>query len=150
MRGSRFPSPSVLIYFRTHPPGSTGRSKDTMKLLHFVCFMSFLAFFGLKKASAIEIGADAPAVTATDETGQTVHFADYYSKGTTLVYFYPKADTPGCTAEACGLRDSFQGLKARGVEVLGVSEDKPDAQKHFREKFHLPFVLIADADGTVA
>jgi thioredoxin-dependent peroxiredoxin len=121
-----------------------------MKAFHLVCFMSLFAFLGLKKASAIEIGAEAPDLTAIDETGQPIHFADYYSKGVTLVYFYPKADTPGCTAEACSLRDSFQGLKGRGVQVLGVSEDKPDAQKHFREKYHLPFVLIADADGTVA
>jgi len=112
--------------------------------------MSLLTFFGLKNAAAIEIGADAPALTAIDEAGQPVRFAEYYSKGVTLVYFYPKADTPGCTAEACGLRDSFASLKARGVQVLGVSEDKPDAQQKFRDKYHLPFVLVADADGAVA
>lgn len=112
--------------------------------------MSFLTFLGLKTAAAIDLGAAAPAVTAPDETGQPVHFADYYSKGVTLVYFYPKADTPGCTKEACSLRDSFDGLKARGLQILGVSEDKPDAQKKFREKYHLPFVLVADSDGAVA
>ena len=121
-----------------------------MNFSHFVCYMSLLTFLGLKNAAAIEIGADAPAITSIDEAGQPVRFADYYSKGVTLVYFYPKADTPGCTAEACGLRDSFASLKARGVQVLGVSEDKPDAQKKFREKYHLPFVLVADADGAVA
>lgn len=112
--------------------------------------MSFLAFLGLKTAAAIDIGAPAPDVTAPDEAGQPVHFAEYYHKGITLVYFYPKADTPGCTKEACSLRDSFDGLKARGLQILGVSEDKPDAQKKFREKYHLPFVLVADSDGTVA
>ncbi len=112
--------------------------------------MSFLAFLGLKTAAAIDIGTAAPAVTAPDETGQPVHFADYYAKGVTLVYFYPKADTPGCTTEACSLRDSFDGLKARGLQILGVSEDKPEAQKKFREKYHLPFVLVADSDGAVA
>jgi peroxiredoxin Q/BCP len=121
-----------------------------MKFAHFVCYMSLITFLGLKNAAAIEIGADAPAITSIDEAGQPVRFADYYSKGATLVYFYPKADTPGCTAEACGLRDSFASLKARGVQVLGVSEDKPDAQQKFREKYHLPFVLVADADGAVA
>ena len=121
-----------------------------MNLSHFVCCMSFFTFFGLKSAVAVEIGAPAPAIGAIDEAGQPVHFADYYSKGVTLVYFYPKADTPGCTAEACGLRDSFAGLQARGVQILGVSEDKPDAQKKFRDKYHLPFVLVADADGAVA
>jgi peroxiredoxin Q/BCP len=121
-----------------------------MKFSHLIRYMSFLAFLGLKTAAAVDIGAAAPAVTAPDETGQPVHFSDYYSKGVTLVYFYPKADTPGCTKEACSLRDSFDGLKARGLQILGVSEDKPEAQKKFREKYHLPFVLVADADGVVA
>jgi peroxiredoxin Q/BCP len=121
-----------------------------MKFPNLLFAMSLFTFLGLKTAAAIEIGADAPALTAVDENGQTVRFSDYYSKGATLVYFYPKADTPGCTKEACSLRDSFDGLKARGLQILGVSEDKPDAQKKFREKYHLPFVLIADADGAVA
>ena len=112
--------------------------------------MSILTFLGLKSASAIEIGADAPVLSAIDQASQPVHFADYYQKGVTLVYFYPKADTPGCTAEACSLRDSFEGLKARGLQIIGVSEDKPDAQAKFREKYKLPFTLVADADGAVA
>jgi peroxiredoxin Q/BCP len=121
-----------------------------MKCRYAACSMSFLAFFGLKSASAIEVGAEAPTVTAVDEDGRSVRFADFYRKGVTLVYFYPKADTPGCTTEACAVRDSIESLKASGVQVLGVSEDQPDAQKHFREKYHLPFVLIADSDGAVA
>jgi peroxiredoxin Q/BCP len=121
-----------------------------MNFSRFISYMSLFTFLGLKNAAAIEIGADAPSVTSIDEAGQPVRFADYYSKGVTLVYFYPKADTPGCTAEACGLRDSFASLKARGVQVLGISEDKPDAQQKFRDKYHLPFVLVADADGAVA
>ena len=112
--------------------------------------MSFLAFFGNQSVPAVEIGAPAPTVSAVDDAGQPVHFADYYRQGVTLVYFYPKADTPGCTAQACSLRDSFDGLKARGLQILGVSEDKPDAQKRFREKYKLPFVLVADSDGKVA
>jgi len=112
--------------------------------------MSILTFFGLKAASAIEIGADAPALTAIDEAGQAIRLTDYYERGITLVYFYPKSGTPGCTAQACGLRDSFEGLKARGVQILGVSEDTPGAQEKFREKYHLPFTLVADADGAVA
>ena len=124
--------------------------KEVMKSIRLFCLMSLFTLFGLMPSSAIEIGAAAPALTATDETGQPVHFTDYYQKGVTLVYFYPKADTPGCTAEACSLRDSFAGLKARGVQILGVSEDKPEAQAKFREKYHLPFTLVADADGSVA
>jgi peroxiredoxin Q/BCP len=112
--------------------------------------MSFLAFAGLIPAAALEIGATAPEVTSIDENGQTVRFADLYRQGVTLVYFYPKAGTPGCTAQACSLRDSFEGLKARGVQILGVSGDKPDAQKKFHDNYKLPFTLVADADGKVA
>ena len=112
--------------------------------------MSFLAFLGLSSAPTVEVGAPAPTPRALDENGQTVRFCEVYQRGVTLVYFYPKADTPGCTAQACSLRDSFAGLKARGVQVLGVSADKPEAQRKFREKNQLPFTLIADADGAVA
>ena len=112
--------------------------------------MSLLAFFGITSSKAIDLGAPAPQVTALDQDGATVSFADTYKKGVTLVYFYPKADTPGCTKEACSIRDSFAGLSARGLRVLGVSEDTVPAQKKFKEKFHLPFTLIADHDGAVA
>ena len=112
--------------------------------------MSFLAFAGLTKASAIEVGAVAPDVTSVDENGKTLRFADYYQQGPTLVYFYPKAGTPGCTAQACSLRDSFEGLKARGLQIIGVSGDKPGAQKKFQDQYHLPFPLAADSEGAVA
>jgi thioredoxin-dependent peroxiredoxin len=112
--------------------------------------MSFLSFLGLRTASAAEIGDEAPALSALSDDGKTVNLSDYYKKGVTLVYFYPKADTPGCTAEACSLRDNFSSLQARGLQVIGVSEDKADAQKSFKDKFHLPFPLIADSDGKVA
>jgi thioredoxin-dependent peroxiredoxin len=113
--------------------------------------MSILAFFGLVPASnALEAGANAPAPIATDQDGAQVSFADIYKKGATLVYFYPKADTPGCTAEACSLRDSYADLRAMGVQIIGVSGDKPGAQEKFRDKYKLPFTLIADTDGGVA
>ena len=112
--------------------------------------MSLLAFLGLIPARAIDIGADAPAITAVDQDGNNVAFADIYKKGTTLVYFYPKAGTSGCTKEACSLRDSFPDLRARGLQILGVSEDQQDAQKKFQTQYHLPFTLIADHDGAVA
>jgi peroxiredoxin Q/BCP len=121
-----------------------------MSNLHRISHMSFLAFFGLKKALSIEIGATAPAVTALDADGRTVRFADFYQQAITLVYFYPKAHTPGCTAEACAVRDSMDGLRARGVQVLGVCGDKLEAQRRFRDNYHLPFTLIADTDSAVA
>src|SRR5450755_5000601 len=65
--------------------------------------------------------------------------------------FYPKADTPGCTAEACSLRDSYDDLRAKGLQIIGVSEDKAEAQKKFQEKYKLPFPLVADGgSGAVA
>ena len=79
-----------------------------------------------------------------------MHLADFYHDGFTLVYFYPKADTPGCTAQACSLRDDFADLQERGVRVIGVSADSPEAQLRFKEKYHLPFMLLADQDRAVA
>jgi thioredoxin-dependent peroxiredoxin len=98
----------------------------------------------------LTVGAPAPAITAKDQDGKTVNFNDVYAKGPTLVYFYPKADTPGCTKQGCSLRDNWAGLQAKGVQVLGVSGDKPEAQKAFRDKFSFQFPLIADDDGKVA
>jgi len=112
--------------------------------------MGLLTFFGILPSHAIDIGAPAPAPTAMDQDGKPVSFADIYQKGITLVYFYPKANTGGCTAEACSLRDSYADLTAKNLQILGVSEDKEDAQKSFQTKFKLPFTLIADHDGVVA
>jgi thioredoxin-dependent peroxiredoxin len=121
-----------------------------MKLPAILTAMSFLAFAGLIPASALEIGQAAPDVSSVDETGQTVRLGEVYQQGVTLVYFYPKSGTPGCTAQACSLRDSFEGLKTRGVRVIGVSGDKVDGQKKFQDKYKLPFTLLADSDGGVA
>jgi peroxiredoxin Q/BCP len=107
-------------------------------------------FLGITPSHALDVGTVAPDISGVDQDGATVSFADTYKKGTTLVYFYPKADTPGCTKEACSLRDSIAGLRARGVQILGVSEDQVDAQKKFQTKYNLPFPLIADHDGAVA
>ncbi len=98
----------------------------------------------------LEIGDAAPAVTANDQDGKPLSFEGVYKKGVTLVYFYPKADTPGCTAQACSLRDSYEDLRAKGLQVIGVSEDKAEDQKKFQDKYHLPFSLVADTDGAVA
>ena len=115
--------------------------------------MSLLALFGLSafaKADPLAVGAPAPEISAIDQDGKTVNFKDVYAKGPTLVYFYPKADTPGCTKQGCSIRDSWSDLKTKGIQVLGVSEDKPESQKKFQEKYNLPHTLIADSDGKVA
>jgi thioredoxin-dependent peroxiredoxin len=112
--------------------------------------MSLLPFLGLTPSRALDVGTPAPDITAIDQDGASVSFADTYKKGVTLVYFYPKADTPGCTKEACSLRDSFPALRARGLQILGVSEDQQGAQKNFQTKYNRPCTLIADHDGAVA
>lgn len=113
--------------------------------------MNLLSLFcRANPAPSLTVGAPAPVITATNQDGQAVAFADVYAKGITLVYFYPKAETPGCTAEACSLRDAFEGLKSRGLQIIGVSKDTPEAQKKFQQNRKLPFMLIADTDGKVA
>jgi peroxiredoxin Q/BCP len=98
----------------------------------------------------LAVGAPAPDDSGKDQDGNTINLKDVYAKGVTLVYFYPKADTPGCTKQGCSLRDSWSDLQAKGIQVVGVSGDTPEAQKAFKDKFHFPFPLIADHDGKVA
>ena len=96
----------------------------------------------------IEINDKAPEFTSLDQNGEKISLKDYKGKWVVL-YFYPRADTPGCTIEACGFRDSFRKIEKTGAIVLGVSPDQPKAQKKFEEKFDLPFTLVADADKTI-
>ena len=102
------------------------------------------------RGDAIEVGAPVPAVQALDQDGKNVDLAGAAKAGFTLVYFYPKADTPGCTKQACSLRDSFAQLTERGVKVFGVSHDTVEAQKAFQEKYRLPFSLLADTEHEVS
>lgn len=120
-----------------------------MNLLIPVLIAMFLFPF-LAKADPLPLGSPAPLITAKDQDGADVAFGDVYAKGITLVYFYPKAETPGCTAEACSLRDSYADLSGLGLQILGVSRDTPEAQKAFQKNRQLPFTLIADTDGKVA
>jgi peroxiredoxin Q/BCP len=92
---------------------------------------------------------DAPRIEAVDQDGRSVKLADFYAKGLTLIYFYPKSGTPGCTKQACSLRDSHDELTNAGVQVIGVSRDKPDAQRKFIAQQKLPFTLLADPEGEV-
>jgi thioredoxin-dependent peroxiredoxin len=113
--------------------------------------MDFLNWLGVTSAGKpLEVGDAAPDVASRDELGREVRLAELYGDGYTLLYFYPKADTPGCTAQACSLRDDFEELQKRGVRVIGVSTDGPEAQKRFKEKYRLPFTLLADQDRAVA
>lgn len=101
-------------------------------------------------AEPIDVGAALPAVTAKDQDGKEVKLAEAGAGGWTLVYFYPKADTPGCTKQACSLRDSYATLTEKKVKVFGVSMDDVAAQKAFQEKHKLPFPLLADKEAKVA
>jgi peroxiredoxin Q/BCP len=81
-----------------------------------------------------------------DQDGNPVVLDDLYAQGTVLVYFYPKAGTPGCTAQACSLRDAYEQLVDKGVTVVGVSLDNAADQKRFKKENNLPFILIPDVD----
>lgn len=106
--------------------------------------------FGLiGRADEIALGAALPSVTVNDQDGQPVDLAAAGAEGWTLVYFYPKADTPGCTKQACSLRDSFAVLADKQVRVFGVSSDDEATQKAFQQKYRLPFRLLADTEKKV-
>ncbi len=96
----------------------------------------------------VELHTPVPPFTLHDDTDQPRSLADYRGKPVVL-FFYPRADTPGCTIEACGFRDTFAQLREAGVVVLGISRDTPKAQAKFRAKYELPYTLLADVDAEV-
>jgi thioredoxin-dependent peroxiredoxin len=97
---------------------------------------------------ALKSNDKAPEFTLPDQDGKEVSLKEYRGKYVVL-YFYPRADTPGCTIEACEFRDSYKKVEKIGAVVLGVSPDQPKALKKFEEKFGLPFTLLGDADKKV-
>lgn len=96
----------------------------------------------------LQVGDTAPAIDAVDQHGNPVHLKDYAGKKVVL-YFYPKDNTPGCTAEACNLRDNYDDLLQQGFVVLGVSTDSVQSHEKFIAKYDLPFSLVADPDKKV-
>lgn len=100
-------------------------------------------------AITLQAGDKAPAFKAKNENGETVSLADFKGKKLVL-YFYPKDDTPGCTAEACDLRDNYKLFQKQGYEILGVSPDNAAKHQKFIAKYELPFSLLADTDNVVA
>lgn len=93
-------------------------------------------------------GIPAPTFSAKDDAGNPISLADFKGK-TVVLYFYPKDDTPGCTKEAQGFRDSYPEYQGKDVVVLGVSTDDEASHKLFKEKYGLPFKLVADPEGTI-
>ena len=96
----------------------------------------------------MNVGDKAPEVLGVNEKGERILLSNYRGKKVVL-YFYPKDNTSGCTAEACSLRDNYSALKSKGYEVIGVSVDSADSHKKFIEKHVLPFMLIADTDKSL-
>src|SRR4029453_216412 len=97
---------------------------------------------------SLKEGDKAPGFSGKDQDGKKISLSDYKGKKLVL-YFYPEADTPTCTIEACNLRDNYSSLKKKGFEILGVSPDAQKKQKKFEVKYKLPFTLIADADNKI-
>ncbi|MEC3964690.1 thioredoxin-dependent thiol peroxidase [Flagellimonas halotolerans] len=96
----------------------------------------------------LKVGDKVPDFSAKDQDGNTINLSDYKGKKL-VVFFYPKANTPGCTAEACNLRDNYKELQNQGFEILGVSADSEKKQSNFKTKYEFPFPLLADEDHTV-
>ena len=96
----------------------------------------------------LKVGDKVPDFSAKDQDGNTINISDYKGKKL-VVFFYPKANTPGCTAEACNLRDNYKELQDQGFELLGVSADSEKKQSNFKNKYEFPFPLLADEDHTV-
>lgn len=98
--------------------------------------------------SKINIGDKAPDFKGKNQNGETISLKDFKGKKV-ILYFYPKDDTPGCTAESCNLRDNYAGLKKKGYEIIGVSADDEKSHKKFADKYALPFSLIADTEKEI-
>lgn len=110
--------------------------------------LTLLPFMG-NAAERLAVGDPLPTVTCNDQDGNAVAVEKFGATGYLLVYFYPKANTPGCTKQGCSLRDSWEELTKLGVKVLGVSTDNETKQKSFRAEQGFPFSLLADSDKKV-
>jgi len=117
-----------------------------VKLVSFG-FFSLLVLTVMAPAAELKLGDKLPTLTLPDQDGKPFDLSAYGSEGYLLVFFYPKANTPGCTAQACSLRDGEAELTSRGVKILGISADKPESQKKFVSDQKLPYPLIADSEG---
>jgi peroxiredoxin Q/BCP len=97
----------------------------------------------------VQVGDHAPDFVLPDKNGQPVRLSDVLRTGPVVLYFYPKDDTPGCTAEACSFRDNYEDFQAAGATVIGVSMDTAASHEAFANRYTLPFTLLSDNDGAV-
>lgn len=111
-------------------------------------FLATVPFCGLVHSSrALELGDYLPNMGAFNQDNKKINLKELGKEKFTLIYFYPKADTPGCTAQACSLRDGMNDLQKNGIKVIGISADQIIFQKNFHSKYALPFDLLADDKG---
>ena len=99
--------------------------------------------------SPVQVGDRAPAFTLPNQSGTPFNLADLLGQKPIVIYFYPKDDTPGCTAESCAFRDSYEVFQEAGAEVVGISADNPASHQQFAAKYQLPFTLLSDTDNQV-
>ena len=99
--------------------------------------------------AAIKVGDRVPDFSLPSQTGTTVNISDLIGKKFLVIYFYPKDDTPGCTAESCAFRDSYEVFTDAGAEVIGISADSPQSHQQFAQKYNLPFTLLSDSNNRV-
>lgn len=112
--------------------------------------LASLAALGLAaRELPLKPGMEAPPFKAMDQDGHSVSLADFRGKSAVVLYFYPKDNTPGCTKEACSLRDGFQAIRDAGAAILGVSADTVGSHAAFAKEYSLPFPLLADPDRTI-
>ena len=121
------------------------------RLLCWICAAVLVAGLPLLAENSLPLtGQDAPLFSGQDQDGNSWKLSDHVGKHVVFLYFYPKDDSPGCTTEACSLRDNMYELKQAGAEVVGVSFDDKDAHKNFIFKYNLDFTLLADTAGAIA
>jgi thioredoxin-dependent peroxiredoxin len=116
-----------------------------------ILLLGALLMFGMGTANAeLKVGQDAPDFTAPASDGTNVHLKSEIGKAPIVLYFYPKDDTPGCTKEACDIRDHFAAFRNLNATVYGISYDTIESHKKFIEKYKLPFTLLSDHDHAIA
>jgi peroxiredoxin Q/BCP len=120
----------------------------TLLIAFIWCFFSLYGTAALAGDSPV-VGSEAPGFKLQDQNGEWHDLQDYRDTWL-VVYFYPKDDTPGCTTEACNFRDNIYAFKAIGASVVGISVDDVESHQKFSEKYKLPFILLADEEGTTA
>jgi peroxiredoxin Q/BCP len=130
---------------------STDKKENDMIRMGILLALMFVSVAAMSaEGGTVKVGDAVADVSAPDENGKDIKLSDYKGKNGLVIFFYPKADTPGCTKEACNFRDQLPEISKKGYQPLGVSRDKPEAQKAFKEKYNLTYPLLSDPDGKVA